>query len=114
MRLKDRYSWNSSKLTGKIKDILNRPDLQSIFLEQNRNVHGVALMMSKKINKTVIGYETIMERIMKIILKPCILNLILYGPTTTADDETIEEFFRTLEEKLIEIPKKEITISRSH
>lgn len=42
---------------------------------------------------------------------PCILNLIqIYASITTANDETIEEFYKTIEEKLKEMPKKEIAI----
>ncbi|KAF2891226.1 hypothetical protein ILUMI_14947 [Ignelater luminosus] len=66
---------------------------------KDRNIHGVGIVVSNKINNFVLGYAPINERAMTLILnaKPRALNIIaLYAPTLDDEDEEIEDFYRKL------------------
>lgn len=80
---------------------------------ENRSIHGVGFLVSNRLNKAILGYETINERIItiKINSQPCIVNIVqLYAPTSEADEDTVEEFYRTIETTISKIPNKEILI----
>lgn len=80
---------------------------------EDRNIHGVGIMVSNKINNFVLGYEPINERAMclKLNAKPCALNIMaLYAPTLDAEDEVVEEFYRTVETAVNKVPSKEVLL----
>lgn len=80
---------------------------------EDRRIHGVGFLVSDKVNRAVMGYETINERMImiKINSQPCIVNILqVYAPTSDADDELIEEFYSTVEDAIGKIPNKEILI----
>ena len=75
--------------------------------------HGVGLLINKSIKKSILEYKAISERIIKIRIaaKPenlCILQI--YAPTSTADTETIDEWYNQLEQVIRDIPKKDVKI----
>ncbi|XP_050663868.1 craniofacial development protein 2-like [Leptidea sinapis] len=75
--------------------------------------NGVGFLLPPKMNKYVLGYNPISDKIitMKLNTKPCLLNIVqVYAPTSTASDEDIDEFYGTLEKTLDDIPGRQITI----
>lgn len=80
---------------------------------EDRNIHGVGMLVSNKLNNFVLGYEPINERVMSLKLnaRPCIINIMsLYAPTLAAEDDVVEEFYRTVEAAINKIPSKEILL----
>ncbi|XP_072947691.1 uncharacterized protein [Epargyreus clarus] len=79
--------------------------------KESRN--GVALSLSPRINKAILGYNPVSDRIitMKINTKPCRMNLIVvYAPTAVSPENEIEGFYQDLEDTLKSFPKREITL----
>lgn len=75
--------------------------------------NGVAVIVSKSWSKSVIEYKPISDRIIvvKFNSAPCKINFVqVYAPTSTADEEEIDEFYDQLAEVTNQLPKKEITL----
>lgn len=79
--------------------------------DESRN--GVAFILPQHINKHVLGYNPVTDRIitLKLNTKPCIVNLVqIYAPTAQADENCLEDFYGSLANTLESIPNREITI----
>lgn len=79
----------------------------------NLNHNGVGFWISKTINKSILGYNPISDRmiILKINAKPMIVNMIqIYAPTSTSDNDVMESFYKDLEGALATLPNREIVI----
>ncbi|CAB3234790.1 unnamed protein product [Arctia plantaginis] len=79
--------------------------------DSSRN--GVAIFLSSNMNKFVLGYNPVSDRIisLKLNTKPYLWNIVqIYAPTAQASDEDINEFYGSLEKTLDAIPSRQITI----
>lgn len=79
--------------------------------EENQHIHGLGFIVSCEIQKYVINFVPISERIDVIQLSgnPVNINLV-YAPTYDADDVEIEQFYCTISDILKTFKKHEITI----
>lgn len=80
---------------------------------ENKSWEGVAILISNKLNKAVIGYQPINGRLMSIKLntKPCIVNIFaIYAPTSAAPEEEVDQLYQILETHIGTIPNKEVCI----
>lgn len=76
---------------------------------------GVAIMISKEAQRTLIGWEPVRPRIItsrfRTTAKRISLNIIqCYAPINDADEETKEEYYQLLEETIRKCNKKDITM----
>ncbi|PZC84076.1 hypothetical protein B5X24_HaOG205798 [Helicoverpa armigera] len=79
--------------------------------DNSRN--GVAFLIPKYLRSSVMEYEPISDRIIRIKLKatPVNFNLIqVYAPTSTARDDEIESFYKELESTIGKIANRELLI----
>lgn len=75
--------------------------------------NGITFILSKETSKWVLGYNPISDRIITICLqvKPVNMSIIqVYSSTTVADNDGTDEFFEQLEETLIKIPSRDISL----
>lgn len=80
---------------------------------QTDSIHGVAVIIPKKLQLSVLDYRPINSRILtlKINAKPCNINLVqVYAPTTNSSEDEITEFYHQPERIVQGIPNKEMTI----
>ena len=73
--------------------------------------NGVAIIVNKKISKSVLGYNIVNDRIITLKLQghPFNTSIIqIYAPTTDAYDDVIEQVYTELQEVLDNIPKKDM------
>ena len=77
--------------------------------ERSRN--GVAFIVNKNIERAIIGYNTVSDRIIsiKINARPCTVNMIqVYAPTSKSTEGEIEDFYNQLSTTMMGIPSNEI------
>ena len=90
--------------------------IYSGHMEKNAaHAEGVAIIISKEAQRTLIGWEPVIARIIMAKFKTshkCIaLNIIqCNAPTNDADEEVKEEFYQILEETTRKCSEKDITI----
>ncbi|XP_076105822.1 uncharacterized protein LOC143074158 [Mytilus galloprovincialis] len=105
--------WNDA---GQSKLTSGEMIIYSGHMEENaQHSEGVAIMLSKEAQKTLIGWEPISARIIrakfKTTNKRISLNIIqCYAPTNGAEDNIKEEFYQLLEETTRKCSSKDITI----
>ena len=105
--------WNDA---GQSKLTSGEMIIYSSHMEENgQHSEGVAIMLSKEAQKTLIGWEPISARIImakfKTTNKRISLNIIqCYAPTNGAEDNIKEEFYQLLEETTRKCSSKDITI----
>ena len=85
----------------------------AIYFSGNESVkrNGVAILVNHKIQRSLLGYQPVCDRIIYIRLNayPVIITCIqVYAPTTDADTEEVEEYYQ--KQVLQEIPKKDFLI----
>lgn len=76
---------------------------------ESRN--GVALIVSPRIQSAVRDYNAVNNKILHLRIQgsECFVNVIqIYAPTSTAEEEEIENFYGVLEAVLHKIPKRKI------
>ncbi|XP_071145287.1 craniofacial development protein 2-like [Mytilus edulis] len=105
--------WNDA---GQSKLTSGEMIIYSGHMEENaQHSEGVAIMLSKEAQKTLIGWEPISARIIiakfKTTNKRISLNIIqCYAPTNGAEDNIKEEFYQLLEETTRKCSSKDIII----
>ncbi len=70
---------------------------------------GVALVLSPLAEKALLGHNPVNDRIITARFRTTIGRLTVcqvYAPTTTANDNDMDEFYSTLQEVISRIPKK--------
>jgi exonuclease III len=75
--------------------------------------NGVGMIITKQVEKSLIGYKAVNDRIMYIRVEARPVNITwvqVYAPTTGADKKDIEEFYRSLQSVMNEIPRKDVVI----
>ena len=75
--------------------------------------HGVAFIVNKSLNKCVLGYNPVSDRIITIRLQVIPVNVSVvqvYAPTSTASDEDMEGFYNQLQDVLDSLPKTDFTL----
>jgi exonuclease III len=75
--------------------------------------NGVGMIITNQVEKSLIGYKAVNDRIMYIRVKARPVNISciqVYAPTTSVETEDIEEFYRNLQSVLNEIPNKDVLI----
>lgn len=116
-----RYSWISEvrwKRAGQIHltTLTGELILYSGHMDDNAiHSEGVAIIISKEAQRTLIGWEPVSPRIItsrfRTTLKRISLNIIqFYTPTNDADEETKEELYQLLEKTIRKCNKKDITM----
>ena len=73
----------------------------------------VAVCLANKVEKSLLGYNPIDDRIIKVRLKGQPNNITfvqVYAPTTLATDEIIDAFYVKLQEALDKIPKSDVVV----
>jgi hypothetical protein len=71
------------------------------------------MIITKQVEKSLIGYKAVNDRIMYITVEARPVNITwvqVYAPTTGADEKDIEEFYRSLQAVLNEIPRKDVAV----
>jgi len=67
----------------------------------------------KQVEKSLIGYKAVYDRILYIRVEARPVNITwvqVYAPTNGADKKDIEEFYRSLQSVMNEIPRKDVVI----
>ena len=90
------------------------PDRRIIWSGGDRkNKHGVALLMSEKASKALIGCRAVNERMMYARYSGYPRNIsvmVVYAPTMEYGEEDLEKFYETVEDVLKEMPKQDMKI----
>ena len=76
--------------------------------------HGVGLLLSKVVSKTVLGYCALSDRILLVRIhgKPFNLSIIqVYAPTSASSEEEIEDFYSDLEDSYNKCGNQDIVIA---
>ena len=71
----------------------------------DNHTRGVGIMVNKNINRAVLGYWPVSDRItmLKIQGKPFNIALVqVYAPTSASTDDEIDEFYNILESSKVE------------
>ena len=74
---------------------------------------GVAFVVNRSVAMSVLGYETVNDRIITIRIQGRALNLTIiqvYAPTTEATESDIEDFYSSFQEKFDAAPSKDIKL----
>ena len=103
--------WPSKKYAGKAKYQLGNRNLPYITLEMKI---GVGFIVSKKANRSVLGFSPICERICTLRIKGKFHNITfvnVYAPTEDTEDEKTDEFYETLQLVCDELPKHDAIIT---
>lgn len=80
---------------------------------EDESSRGVAFIVPRSMNKCVVGYNPVSDRIITLKLNtiPCKLNIVqVYAPTAQSTEEEIEGFYDTLTAALKRLSKREVTI----
>jgi len=75
---------------------------------------GVGFIVSKKASRSVLEFSPISERICTLRINGKFHNITfsnVYAPTEDTDDETVDEFYETLQSVCDEIPKHDAIIT---
>jgi len=82
--------------------------------EDRQGNRGVGFIVSKKVNKSVLGFSPICERICTLRIKCKLHNITfvnVYAPTVDTEDEIVDEFYETLQSVCDELPKYDAVIT---
>ena len=82
--------------------------------EDRQGNRGVGFVVSKKVNKSVLGFSPICERICTLRIKGKLHNITfvnVYAPTDDTEDEIVDEFYETLQSVCDELPKHDDVIT---
>jgi exonuclease III len=82
--------------------------------EDRQGNRGVGFIVSKKINRSVLGFSPICERICTLRIKGKFHNITfvnVYAPTEDTEDEIVDEFYATLQLVCDELPKHDAIIT---
>ena len=113
----ERYKWNiicfyETRLTGP-GEILTETGHKLYYSGQSKHFEGVGFIIKKDFTKSVMNYSAVSSRIMSIRIKANPMNISIiqiYAPTTTHEDQEIEDFYESIEEEISKTPKKDFLI----
>ena len=102
----ERYKWNiiglsETRLTGS-GEILTEAGHKLYYSGQSKHFEGVGFII-KDFTKSVMNYSAVSSRIMSISIKANLMNISIiqiYAPTTTHEDQEIEDFYESIEEEI--------------
>ena len=75
--------------------------------------HGVAAILCKETNTSLLEYSPISDRLLKLRLqvKPYNIRIIqCYAPTSAASDEEMEQLYNSLQDKMDSVPNRDVKI----
>ena len=107
-----RYSWsirNQMDGLGKIQ----KEEHTIMYSGGDNHTRGVGIMINKNINKAVLGYWPVSDRIimMKIQGKPFNIAIVqVYAPTSASTDDEIDEFYNLLESTIDQVKSNEVLV----
>ena len=81
--------------------------------EEGKRERGVGFILDKSAAKSFLGFNPISERVITLRLQGRPMNTTIvqvYAPTSTASDETMEDFYGQLQDALDKIPSKDMLI----
>ena len=90
-----------------------RNDKTIIYYGGHEHQRGVALILDKRLCKSILGCWFKSDRLLLVKLKSIPLNInmiVAYAPTTDADEQKIEEFYDSLDELYSNCKSQEINI----
>ena len=79
----------------------------------DNHTRGVGIMVNKNINKAVLGYWPVSDRIimMKIQGKPFNISIVqVYAPASASTDDEIDEFYNLLESTIDQVKSNEVLV----
>jgi exonuclease III len=82
--------------------------------EDKQGNRGVGFIVCKKINRLVLGFSPICDRICNLRIKGNFHNITfvnVYAPTEDTEDEIVDEFYVTLQSVCDELPKHDAIIT---
>jgi exonuclease III len=88
----------------------------ALYYSGNEDIQGnrgVGFIVSKKANRSVLGFSPISERICTLRIKGKFHNITFinaYAPTVDTEDEVVDEFYETLLSVCDELPKHDAII----
>lgn len=80
---------------------------------EEKKIHGVGIICTKKISKSILGYNPVNDRIMTLRLdgRPTKITIIaIYAPTASADEASQEKFYDDFQKVIDNTPKRDLTI----
>ena len=107
----NRYHWNLLGLCEMRWKSIGETTTVYYSGKQDSHTEGVGFLVHKDITNTVMECRPVSSRIITIRLKAAPFNVTIlqaYAPTTSHDDEVIEDFYSQLQEVIDETPKKDI------
>ena len=113
-----RYTWHVlglSEMRWKFHGEISTEDGHKVFFSgsEARHENGVGFLINKDIVGSVMGCRPVSERLITIRLRASPFNITIiqvYAPTTSHDDDEIEELYDQLQSLVDETPKKDILI----
>lgn len=81
--------------------------------ENNKHIHGVGLIVSRRLQDHIINFTPVSERIIVIQLNgnPVNINIVqVYAPTTDAEDAEIDQFYNEISVLLKQLEKHDMTV----
>ena len=88
-------------------------DKTIIYSGGHEHQRGVALILDKRLSKSILGCWPKSDRLLLVKLKASPFNInmtVAYAPTTDADEQMIEEFYDSLDELYSNYRSQEINI----
>lgn len=80
---------------------------------EKQSQHGVAVIVSKEVSRSVMGYHAKNDRLISVRFKAKPVNITfiqVYAPTSNADDETIDGFYSDLQALIDDSPQSDMLI----
>jgi endonuclease/exonuclease/phosphatase family metal-dependent hydrolase len=82
--------------------------------EDKQGNRGVGFIVAKKVSRSVLGFSPICERMCTLRIKGKFHNITflnVYAPTEDTEDETVDEFYKTLQSVCDELPKHDAILT---
>jgi exonuclease III len=115
----ERYKMDAvalQEIRWKGKGVIRKPKFSIYYSgnEDREGNRGVGFIVSKKVNRLVLGFSPICERICTLRIKCKLHNITfvnVYAPTEDTKDKIVDEFYETLQSVCDELPKHDAVIT---
>ena len=112
-----RYKWDivglSETRLNSCGELTTNEGHKIYYSGREKHQEGVGFIVRKELINAVLNYTTISNRVISIRLKASPINITIiqiYAPTSTYNDEEIEQFYETVDNTIQESHKKNILI----
>jgi hypothetical protein len=115
----ERYKMDAvalQEIRWKGKGVIRKPKFTIYYSgnEDRQGNKGVGFIVSKKVNRSVLGFSPICERICTLRIKGKLHNITfvnVYAPTEDTKDKIVDEFYETLQSVYDELPTHDAVIT---